>query len=552
MTSTSANVGSANGPLPLLRVVAVFALVLGLGMALAGGSVARTDAEDGAVHVIAIDGEIDLGIAPFLDRALTEAEEAGAAAVVLEIDTPGGRLDAVLQMRDALLDTPVRTIAYIDPTAFSAGALVALAAEEIHFAPAGVMGAATPVVGGAGATADPKVISAVRSTFRATAEQRDRDPVVGEAMVDDTLEIDGLVAAGSLLTLTASDAELVGYSEGVARDRDELLDRVGLGDRALVEVTPGLAERTVRIVTNPLLASVLVAVGVLLIVGELLVGAFGLASLVGAGLLGTFFWGHLLAGLAGWEDVVLVMIGIVLILVEIFVVPGFGVPGVLGLASILGGTYLAMIGRDLDFVSSGQLWSTAGTVGLAFVGIGIGLIVLLTVLGRRRPDRTRSRSDMMHAVSLEGDTVDGNQAGGGSGGDRAGDASARGTPRGGRRRRLASARSVPGDARDRRGWLRWFGDGDILERESDDDPDDVGAPPPPPVSAGAARAARVGAVGVALTDLRPSGVADFDGHRVDVVTEGDYLAAGEQVQVLHAERYRRVVRRATDGNPVRS
>jgi membrane-bound serine protease (ClpP class) len=526
---------------PLVRLVAVLAIALGLGMTLVGSSVAQ--GEEGDVHVVAIDGEIDLGIAPFLDRALTEAEEAGAAAVLLEIDTPGGRLDAVLQMRDTLLESQVRTVAYVDPTAFSAGALVALAAEEIYFAPAGVMGAATPVVGGAGQTADPKVISAVRSTFRATAEQRDRDPLVGEAMVDDAIEIEGLIAAGSLLTLTAMDAEAVGYSDGVAVDRTALLDELGLGDRDLVVVSPALAERTVRIITNPLLASVLVAVGVLLIVGELLVGAFGLASLVGVGLLGTFFWGHLLAGLAGWEDIVLVGIGLVLLLVEIFVVPGLGVPGVLGLAAILGGTYLAMVGRDFDFVSSGQLWATAGTVGLAFVGIGVGLIALLTLLGRRRSDPGGSRGDMMHADTLDGDTMDGNEtADTGAGNTGAGDA---------RRRRLATARTVPGDARDRRGWLRWFGDGDVLERENDVG-DEAEVPAPRPVSDGAARAAREGAIGVALTDLRPSGVANFEGHRVDVVTEGDYLAAGERVEVLHAERYRRVVRRASDGNPVRS
>jgi membrane-bound serine protease (ClpP class) len=531
---------------PLVRLAALLAIVLGLGMALVGSSIAQ--AEDGDVHVVAIDGEIDLGIAPFLDRALTEAEEAGAAAVLLEIDTPGGRLDAVLQMRDALLESQVRTVAYVDPTAFSAGALVALAAEEIYFAPAGVMGAATPVVGGAGQTADPKVISAVRSTFRATAEQRDRDPLVGEAMVDDAIEIDGLIAAGSLLTLTAMDAEAVGYSDGVAADRTALLDELGLGDRDLVVVSPGLAERTVRIITNPLLASVLVAVGVLLIVGELLVGAFGLASLVGVGLLGTFFWGHLLAGLAGWEDIVLVGIGVVLLLVEIFVVPGLGVPGVLGLAAILGGTYLAMVGRDFDFVSSGQLWATAGTVGLAFVGIGVGLIALLTMLGRRRSDPGGTRGAMMHADTLDGDTMDGNEAGDtGAGNTGAGNTGAGDT----RRRRLATARTVPGDTGDRRGWLRWFGDGDVLERENDVG-NDAGVPAPRPVSDGAARAAREGAIGVALTDLRPSGVANFEGHRVDVVTEGDYLAAGERVEVLHAERYRRVVRRASDGNPVRS
>lgn len=508
------------------RLVAVLAILLGLMSSLVGMGTAQE--QDGAVHVIPINGEIDLGIAPFLDRALDEAEEAGAAAVLLDIDTPGGRLDAVLQMRDSLLATPVHTIAHIDPTAFSAGALVALAANEIYFAPAGVMGAATPVVGsadGATETADPKVVSAVRSTFRATAEQRNRDPLVAEAMVDESIEIDGITAEGRLLTLTAMEAEVVGYSEGVATDRDELLGQLGLGDRTVVEASPTLAERTVRFITNPLLGSLLVTLGVLLIIGELLAGTFGLGSAIGVALLGTFFYGHLLAGLAGWEDVVLVGIGIVLIGVELFVVPGFGVPGVLGLAAVLGGSYLAMIGRDLDFVSASRLWATAGTVALTFVAIGIGLIAFLTFLGRRQragPDRPGTGA----SESLP--------AGDGSEADDGG-------------RRVASARTAAGDVQDRRGWLRWFGTGDVLDRETDRHDDDAPAEPSTPSTA-----ARQGAVGVALTDLRPAGVASFDGHRVDVVTEGNYVKAGERVEVLRAERYRRVVRRTPDGDPVRS
>jgi membrane-bound serine protease (ClpP class) len=555
----------------LRRCVGVVAITLGLAVGLVGAGAAQD--EPGAVHIVPITGEIDLGIAPFLDRALSEADEAGAAAVVLEIDTPGGRLDAVLQMRDALLASPVPTVAHVNPTAFSAGALVALAAEQIYFAPAGVMGAATPVVGtaaGGAETADPKVVSSVSSTFRATAEERGRDPLVGEAMVDPSLEVEGVSSAGSLLTLTASDAAEVGYSDGVATDRDDLLAQLGLADAAVVEASPTLAERTVRFITSPIVASLLVAVGLLLIVGELLAGAFGLAGLAGAGLIGTFLWGHLLAGLAGWEDVTLIGVGVVLLLVEIFVVPGVGVPGVLGLASIVGGTYMAMVGRDFDFVSSDRLWATAGTVGLTFIGIGVGLIALLALLSRRRSTRDERDAELVHAGTVEGDTMtdeatgkpdpnrprfagppsDGQDSGGqdsggqDSGGQSSGGQDSGAKPSGRARRRLATPRPVAGDARDRRGWLKWFGDGDILDRESDET--DTTAQPTP------STAARQGAIGIALTDLRPAGVANFDGHRIDVVTEGDYLAAGEHVEVLRAERYRRVVRRAADDDPVPS
>lgn len=480
----------------LVRLLAL--LLIGGGMLLLAGPGSAQD-DDGPVYVLSISGAIDLGLAPYLQRVLDEADDAGAAAVVLDIDTPGGRLDAVLQMRDTLLDADVRTVSFVDRSAFSAGALIALASDEIWFAPGSSMGAATPVDGGTGAPADAKVISAVRSTFRATAQERGRDPLVGEAMVDPAIAIDGLVDEDSLLTLTPDEAREVGYSDGDASDLDDLLGQLGLADRDRIDADPGLAERLVRFLTNPVIGSLLLTVGVLLVIGELFAGAFGIASLIGFGFLGTFFYGHLLAGLAGWEDVVLVGIGVVLILVEIFVIPGFGIPGILGLSGVLGGGFLAMTNRDFDFVSTGQILSTASTLAITFVLITIGLVVLLTVLSRRGMT-TRSGTRVSQA-------------------------------------------SVPaGGTGQRRGWLRWFGDGDVLASEDDDDDPDDGDTSAPD----ARHASREGAIGTALSDLRPAGVADFAGHRVDVVTEGDYLVAGDRVEVIHAERYRRVVRRARD------
>lgn len=483
-----------------VRLLALLSIVGGLLLMAAGSGNAQDD--DGPVYVLSISGPIDLGLAPYLQRVLDEAEDAGAAAVVLDIDTPGGRLDAVLQMRDTLLDADVPTVSFVDRSAFSAGALIALASDEIWFAPGSSMGAATPVDGGTGAPADAKVISAVRSTFRATAQERDRDPLVGEAMVDPAVAIEGLVDEGSLLTLTPDEAREFGYSDGDATDLDDLLEQIGLDDLERIDADPGLAERLVRFLTNPIIGSLLLILGVLLVVGELFAGAFGIASLVGFGFLGTFFYGHLLAGLAGWEDVVLVGIGVLLIMVEIFVIPGFGVPGVLGLSGVLGGGFLAMTNRDFDFVSTGQIVSTASTIAITFVALTIGLVVLLTVLSRRGMTR-RSAS------------------------------------------RVSSATVPEGGTGQRRGWLRWFGDGDVLA--SEDDEDDAGRTEDGDgVAPDARHASRAGAIGTALSDLRPAGVADFEGHRVDVVTEGDYLVAGDRVEVIHAERYRRVVRRTRD------
>ena len=149
---------SWRGPLALLFVV------LHVGALLVSDISGLAQDQEGAVVIVPITGTIDLGLAPYLERVVEEAAEDGAAAILLEIDTPGGRLDAVLQMRDTLLGSSVPTIAFVDRTAFSAGALIAIASEQIYMAPGGVMGAATPISGATGETADEKTISAVRST----------------------------------------------------------------------------------------------------------------------------------------------------------------------------------------------------------------------------------------------------------------------------------------------------------------------------------------------------------------------------------------------------
>jgi membrane-bound serine protease (ClpP class) len=499
-----------------LRTVALSALLVGLALSLAGPGRA---ADAGGVYLVDISGEIDLGLAPFLDRVVREAEAAGAAAVVLDIDTPGGRLDAVLQMRDSLLDTPVRIVAFVDRTALSAGALIALSSDDIYLAPGSVLGAATPV-DGTGVAADEKVISAVRSLFRSTAEQQGRDPEVAEAMVDPVVAIDGVVARGELLTLTVSEAEAVGYADGTATDLTDLLGQLGFEDQELIEAGISPAERVARLVSNPLVASLLLAAGVLLLIGDLLSGGVGVGAAAGIALLGLFFGGHHVAGLAGWEDAALIGIGVLLLLLEVFVLPGIGIAGVAGLAAILGGGFLATLGRDFDLVGADQLLRAGLTVGFALVLIVGGLIGLMTYLTRKGgPDR------LVLSTAL---------------GD-----------------------GTPVTQRSSRGWLGWFDVDAVLAsdrdeftagpagdgRPTDGTRDGPGGETPGATAAPRSPAhlprpdARAGATGVALTDLRPAGVAEIAGQRVDVVTEGEYLRAGDPVEVLVDEGYRRVVRR---------
>lgn len=157
------------------------------------------------VYVAPIEGVVDLGLAPFVQRVLDEATAAEAAAVILEINAFGGRVDAAVQIRDALLNARVCTVAFVNKRAISAGALIGLAAENLVMAGGGTIGAATPVqMGQPGAAAQlvaEKTVSCVRKEFRATAESRERPPLLAEAMVDADVQIPGVIEEGRLLTL---------------------------------------------------------------------------------------------------------------------------------------------------------------------------------------------------------------------------------------------------------------------------------------------------------------------------------------------------------------
>jgi membrane-bound serine protease (ClpP class) len=482
-------------------LVPAWILILALSLVAVDLDVLAQDRE-GAVLVVPITGTIDLGLAPYLDRVIEEAADDGAVAVLLEIDTPGGRLDAVLQMRDSLLGSNVPTIAFIDRTAFSAGALVAIASEQIYMAPGGVMGAATPVDGATGEAADEKTISAVRSTFESTAEARGRDPIVAEAMVDPDVEIPGLSESGSLLTLTTTQAVAWGYTEGIVETRAEALEAAGFADAPVIETSPSAAERLVRFLTDPVIASLLLLGGMILLIGDFFVEGIGIGAAAGLALLAVFFYGHMLAGLAGWEDVALVLLGIGLIAVELFIIPGFGIPGILGLIAIGVGLFLAMVSRDIR--TPEQTERAILVVAVALGGLVLSIFAIFAIVPR---SRTLGRLVLQSTASS------------GSVGE------------------AALARSDS-----QRGWLRWFGlGGGQLERVT-------GALPPehePPDLVGRHRLAQ-GMRGVALSDLRPAGVGEFQQERFDVVTGGEYIAHGEAIEVVRDEQYRLIVRRARE------
>ncbi|CAN5645823.1 hypothetical protein BH23CHL2_BH23CHL2_03620 [soil metagenome] len=326
---------------------------------------------DAVVYVITIDGTLDRGIAPYAERVIDDAGRAGADAVAVELDTRGGELDAALRIQRALLDANIQTIAFINDEALSEGALIAIAAETIYMAPGSVLGA--------GDNARNSATSAVAKRFRSTAEERGRDPEIAAAMADPRITIDGLSPASSALTLTTEEATVAGYADGIATDLDSLLIQLGFPENArIVETSPTIAEDAVRLLTNPLIAALLFAGGLILIVGDLLSAGISLLSAGGVVLMTIFFWGHFLAGLAGWEGVALVAVGIGLLAIEMMVIPGLGVAGVAGGVSLLTGLYLSLTSGDI--VSNFERLDAAGTVALVVILGVAGSFAMLWLL----------------------------------------------------------------------------------------------------------------------------------------------------------------------------
>ena len=444
---------------PALSAVTIVVLVW------SGFAIVRVPAQSppAVVYAIPIEGVIDLGLAPFLARTLREAEEAGAAAVVLDINTFGGRVDAAVAMRDALLNSPVRTIAFVNQRAISAGALIALACNTVIMTTGGTIGAAAPVVGGgSGETqpADEKSVSYVRSEFRATAETRNRPAAIAEAMVDADVEIAGVIEKGKLLTLTTSQALEHKVADLSADTLAAALAAAGIPDADVRIAQQTWAETLVRFLTHPVVSSLLMTVGLLGLIVEIRTPGFAVPGTVGLLSLGLFFWGHWIVQLAGWEELLLVSLGVVLVAIEVFVLPGFTVAGLAGIVALVGGLGMTLVGAG---ATSNAIIVALGRVALSILVAMAAAFALLRVLprlpfGRRLVLETGMQTDLGYVSAPESD----------------------------------------------RQWL--------------------------------------GRTGTALSPLRPAGIAEIDGARVDVVSDGGFIEAGTSILVTRVDGNRIVVR----------
>ena len=402
--------------------------------------------ETDEVYLVSIKGTIDLGLASYVKRALEEAVLNKAKAVILEIDTFGGRVDAATQIRDKIMSLNIPSTAYVKNRAWSAGALIALSAEYIIMDKGASIGAAEPI------PSDEKNISALRAEFTSTASSRGRSEDIAAAMVDKDVEINGIIEKNKILTLNAEQALKLKFVDGIYSNIEEVLNFLNLKDAKIVYIYPNWAENISRFITNPVVSPLLLSIGFLGLIIEFWTLGWGIAGSIGIISLSLFFGGHIIVGLAGFETVILFVVGLLLLLAEIFFIPGFGLAGISGIAAILASIFLTF----------GNIIQAAYSILIALIVSVIGFFLLIKYVPSTRTWRkfvlsTEQKKELGYIVGT----------------------------------------------RD-------------LKRLT-------------------------GEKGVSITPLRPSGIVEVNGKKINVLTRGEYVDSNTKIKIINVEGNKIVV-----------
>ncbi len=346
------------------------------------------------IYTFAIKDNIAAPTWRITQEAIEEALALEADVVILHLNTYGGEVSAADSIRTKLLNAPMPVHVFIDDNAASAGALIAIACDSIYMKPGGKIGAAT-VVNQTGEQVPDKYQSYMRATMRATAEAHGkdtvvsgsdtlymwhRDPAIAEAMVDPKLYVEGVIDTGQVLTFTASEAIANGYCEGTAANIEEVIAKLGIVEYELSSYKPTGMDKMIGFLINPMVSGVLIMIIIGGIYFELQSPGIGFAlgaSIVAALL---YFAPLYLEGMAENWELILFIVGIILIMVEIFAIPGFGVAGVAGIIAVITGLTLSLIDNvvfeEPEFTGEG-LGILMKSLSLVLVAVLAGIIFSL-------------------------------------------------------------------------------------------------------------------------------------------------------------------------------
>lgn len=426
------------------------------------------------IYKVPIKGTIDLGLPPFIKRVISIAEKDNASAIIFEINTFGGRVDAATQIKDAILGSKVPTIAFINRRAISAGALISLSCEKIYMTEGGLLGAAT-AVDMSGKKGSEKVISFMREEMASTAEKRGRNTEIARGMVDEELMFTHLVIKGDsiivndiegrkegkLISLTTEQALKYNISDGKAETLNELINLLGYSELVLKENIENWSEKLVRFLTNPVVASLLTTFGFLGILFELQSPGWGIPGVVGLICLILSLSASYIAQLATISDMLLIIAGFSLIMLEAFVIPGFGVVGISGIGIVVYGLYLLLIPN----VPVGEEVLSNATDGfmIGLLGAIIGIYLLLKLMVKTK---------------------------------------------------FWKQLTAPGSQKKEDGYTNSFGWESLIDQ-----------------------------IGVADTDLHPSGWVRVEDKRFFMISEGDFIEKGSSVKILSVDGNRVLVKK---------
>lgn len=435
---------------PLLLMVSMMLVITG-GLIAGGKSVQGADtAEIGpAVYVVPVKQTVESGLKSFLERAYKEAAEAKAERVILVLNTFGGEVTSAEEIGELIRKSSIPTTAYVEGKAVSAGTYIALNAQNIVMEPGSTIGAAAVVNGSGDLIDNPKVISFWVKTMREAAELNGRNPDIAAAMVDPGVilplpDLKQAKQSGQILTLTADEAIKVGYAEYKAETVDDAIKWLGLDKREQITINPSIAEKIASWLVNPVVMTVLFVLGIAGIAIELFVPGFGVPGVVGILSFGLYFFGHYIAGFAGMESVVLFIVGIALLFVELFV-PSWGILGIIGSVSLIAGVLTAASSPVTAIIS-------------LVIALAVATVILYFVVKKYKDRGIWNKFILREKLSTD------------------------------------------------KGYLSAETKDDLLGQE-----------------------------GIAITPLRPAGTIQIGDNRIDVVTSGEFISSGKTVKVIKTE-----------------
>lgn len=301
--------------------------------------------------------------------------------------------------------------------------------------------------------------------MRSIAQRNNRPVDVVEAMVDEDIEIPGVIEKGKLLTLTAEEAIKLKIADGMANDLNEVLKKLKLNEQALVRTKISWSEKLVYFLTNPIISSLLLTIGIFGLIFEVRTPGWGIGGTLALIALALFFGSHYLVNLAQWTEILIFLVGLVLILLEVFVIPGFGITGILGMLLVLASFVLSLL-PHVGSISFDEILNAITMVGLSLI-FAFALVIPVFIF----VPKTKTFQKLILATSET---------------------------------KQEGFRSTP----------------EAYEKF-------------------------LGADGIALTTLRPSGIGLFDGNRLNVVAEGEFIDPKEKIEIIKVEGYKVIVRKIT-------